>query len=99
MLTSLDHIIIGVHDLAAAAQTFATGIGLAVSGGGVHPTGGTSNRIVVIGDTYLELIAVHQPSEAQASIVRRLEQSEGYLNFVLSSNDLVADSQAIKARG
>jgi glyoxalase-like protein len=99
MLTSLDHIIIGAHNLAEAAQTFQDKLGLVPSGGGIHPLGGTANRIVVIGDTYLELITIDRPAEAHASIRQRLAKGEGYLNFVLSSDDLVADSQAIKQRG
>ncbi len=99
MLTGLDHIIIGVKDLDAATEIFRDKLGLTPSGGGVHATGGTANRIIVIGDTYLELIAVRTPSEAQASIVERLAKGEGYLNFVLSSNSMQADSEAMKARG
>ena len=99
MLTSLDHIIIGTHDLAAAAHTFEHKLGLVPSGGGVHPTGGTANRIIVIGDTYLELITIDRPQEAHESMRQRMEKGEGYFNFVLSSNDLVADSQTIKQRG
>jgi len=99
MLTALDHIIIGVHDLAQATNTFDQMLGLAVSGGGIHPTGGTANRIIVIGDTYIELIAVRAPAEAQQSMLARLAKGEGYLNFVLASNDIQADSAAIAARG
>ena len=99
MLTSLDHIIIGVHDLDAAAQQFHYNLGLRPSGGGIHPIGGTANRIIVIGDTYLELIAISQPEEAQESIRQRLAQGQGYLNFVLSSNDIEADSQALRQPG
>ncbi|HEY1349936.1 MAG TPA: VOC family protein [Ktedonobacteraceae bacterium] len=99
MLTSLDHIIIGVRDLEQAARTFGHELGLLPSGGGIHPIGGTANRIIVIGDTYLELIAVTLPQEAQQSIRHRLEMGEGYLNCVFSSDDLVGDSQAIRARG
>ncbi len=99
MLTGLDHVIIGVRDLDAATEIFREKLGLMSSGGGVHATGGTANRIIVIGDTYLELITVRTPSEAQASIVERLAKGEGYLNFVLSSNDMQADSKAMKARG
>lgn len=99
MLTSLDHIIIGVRDLDAAAHTFSHELGLLPSGGGIHPVGGTANRIIVIGDTYLELIALYKPEEAQESIRQRLEKGEGYLNFVLSSDDIEADSQAIRQRG
>ncbi len=99
MLTSLDHIIIGVHNLAEATQTFEQALGLVPSGGGIHPMGGTANRIIVIGDTYLELIVIDRPEEAHESIRQRLAQGEGYLNFVLASDNLVADSQTIKQRG
>ena len=99
MLTALDHIIIGVRDLEAAARIFGRDLGLLPSGGGIHPIGGTANRIIVIGDTYLELIALYKPEEARESIRSRLEKGEGYLNFVLSSNDIVADSQALRERG
>lgn len=99
MLTSLDHIIIGVHDLASAASAYQHVLGLVPSGGGIHPTGGTANRIIVIGDTYLELIAIDRPDEAQESMRQRLAQGEGYLNFVLSSDDIVADIQAMRQRG
>ena len=94
MLTAIDHIIIGVNNLDKAATQFSQKPGLAVSGGGIHPTAGTANRIIVIGDTYLELIAIHNPAEAQQSMLDRLAIHEGYLNFVLASNDIEADSTA-----
>ena len=99
MLTAIDHIIIGVNNLEKAATHFSQNLGLAVSGGGKHPTGGTANRIIVIGDTYLELIAIHDPAEAQQSMLNRLAIHEGYLNFVLASNDIEADSKAMTSRG
>ncbi len=99
MLTGLDHIIIGVYNLEAATAIFSEKLGLVASGGGIHATGGTANRIIVIGDTYLELIAVRAPAEVQQSMVERLAKGEGYLNFVLTSNDIEADSAAMKQRG
>jgi hypothetical protein len=99
MLTAIDHVIIGVNDLKRAEQVFSQKLGLAVSGGGIHPSGGTANRIIVISDTYLELIAVRTPAEAQQSMLDRLAIREGYLNFVLASDDIEADSTAIARRG
>src|SRR5258708_24120342 len=98
MLTAIDHIIIGVHDLEEAALVFSQKLGLAVSGGGKHPKGGTANRIIVIGDTYIELIAVDARAEAQQSMLERLDMQKGCLNFVLTSNDLQAGSAAIRTR-
>jgi catechol 2,3-dioxygenase-like lactoylglutathione lyase family enzyme len=99
MLTALDHIIIGVNNLEQAARTFSEKLGLTVSGGGNHPEGGTANRIIVIGDTYIELIAIRNPAEAQESMVERLAKGDGYLNFVLASDDIQADSAVMKQRG
>ncbi len=99
MLTAIDHFIIGVRNLEKAATQFSQKLGLAVSGGGIHPTGGTANRIIVIGDTYLELIAIDNPAEAQQSMLDRLAIHEGYLNFALASNDIEADSKAMISRG
>src|SRR5258706_14229039 len=99
MLTAIDHIIIGVNDLERATTVFSQQLGLAVSGGGIHPAGGTANRIIVIGDTYLELTTVRAPSEAEPGMLERLAKGEGYLNFVLASNNIEADSMAMARRG
>lgn len=99
MLTAIDHIIIGVNDLERATTIFSQRLGLAVSGGGIHPSGGTANRIIVTGDTYLELITVRAPAEAEQSLLERLAKGEGFLNFVLASNDIEADSRAMTRRG
>lgn len=99
MLTAIDHIIIGVNNLEQASALYSQKLGLAVSGGGIHPSGGTANRVIVIGDTYLELIALHAPAEAQQSMLDRLAIREGYLNFVLASNDIETDSRTMANRG
>lgn len=99
MLTAIDHIIIGVHNLEQASAQFSLKLGLVASGGGIHPTGGTANRIIVIGDTYLELISIYNPEEAQQRMLDRLAIHEGYLNFVLASNDIEIESHALTQRG
>ncbi len=99
MLTAIDHIIIGVRDLEKAAAQFGQKLGLLASGGGIHPSGGTANRIIVIGDTYLELIAMHVPAEVQPSMVERLAKGEGYLNVVLASDNIEAEGTAMRKRG
>ncbi len=99
MLTAIDHIIIGVHDLDRAAAQFGQKLGLQPSGGGVHPTGGTANRVIVIGDTYLELITMRVSDEVQPSMVERLAKGEGYLNVVLASDNIEAEGAAMRKRG
>lgn len=63
----IDHVLIAVADLAAAAQEIETRYGLASIEGGRHPDWGTANRIVPLGQTYLELVTVFDEAEAAES--------------------------------
>jgi hypothetical protein len=62
----LDHVVMAASDLAAAARRLAA-FGLASIEGGRHPGWGTANRIVPLGDAYLELVAVVDEAEAAKS--------------------------------
>ena len=63
----LDHVLIAVTDLEAAARDFESRHGLASIDGGRHRDFGTANRIIPLGSTYLELVAVVDPGAAAAS--------------------------------
>jgi hypothetical protein len=54
----LDHVLLAVTDLTAAGRELQARYGLASVEGGRHPDWGTANRIVPLGDSYLELVAV-----------------------------------------
>ena len=54
-------------DLESAARAFHARDGRAAAGGGRHPGWGTANRVVPLGDAYLELVAVVDPDEARRS--------------------------------
>ena len=70
MLT-IDHVILPVADLAVAAAEIETRYGLASIEGGSHPAWGTANRIVPLGDAYVELVTVIDPeAAAQAAFGR-----------------------------
>jgi glyoxalase-like protein len=62
----VDHLLVATTDLDAAAAA-AGRLGLPVAAGGRHPGWGTANRIVPLGDAYLEMIAVVEPAEAPSS--------------------------------
>jgi Glyoxalase-like domain len=66
-ILELDHVLIAVADLANAAREIEARHGLASVEGGRHPGWGTANRIVPLGETYLELIAVIAGAEAARS--------------------------------
>jgi Glyoxalase-like domain len=63
----LDHVLIAVADLAAAGREIEARHGLASIEGGRHPGWGTANRIVPLGEAYLELVAVVDEAEAAQS--------------------------------
>jgi Glyoxalase-like domain len=67
----LDHVLIAVTDLAAAARRIEARYGLASVEGGRHPNWGTANRIVPLGTSYLELIAVVDQQAAADSTIGR----------------------------
>jgi hypothetical protein len=67
----LDHVLIAAADLDVVARQFETEHGLASVVGGRHPGWGTANRIVPLGATYLELVAVVDEAEASRSAFGR----------------------------
>jgi len=92
-LTALDHVLIAVADLEAAAREFEARYGLASVEGGHHPGWGTANRIVPLGGAYVELVAI--VDEAQAThnplgqwIGRAHPAPTALLGWVVRSDDL-----------
>jgi hypothetical protein len=67
----IDHVVIAVADLAVASRIMEGHHGLASIEGGRHPGWGTANRIVPLGETYLELVAVVDAAEARQSVFGR----------------------------
>ena len=67
----LDHVLIAVTDLEAAAREFEAHHGLSSIEGGRHKDWGTANRLVPLGSSYLELVAVVDQGVAAASAFGR----------------------------
>jgi Glyoxalase-like domain len=89
----LDHVLIAVDDLAAAAEEVERRFGLTSVEGGRHPGWGTANRIVPLGTSYLELVAVVDAAEAAANAFGRwLAAAEGFrlLGWAVRPGDLDA---------
>jgi len=63
----IDHVVLCVPDLDRAGEYLSRRYGLVSHLGGKHPGHGTANRIVPLGDAYLELVAVVDPVEAVGS--------------------------------
>jgi hypothetical protein len=68
---AIDHVLIPVDDLAAAAAIVEVRYGLTSIEGGRHPGWGTANRVVPLGNAYVELIAVVDRDAAALSTFGR----------------------------
>ncbi|MDQ3693413.1 MAG: VOC family protein [Chloroflexota bacterium] len=100
MAFRLDHIVIGVHDLAAAAADF-TQAGFQVTPGGEHSSGNTHNALVAFADgAYLELIAFKDrqidPAHKWGA---QLAAGEGFLDFALLAGDLDGEAARLARAG
>jgi len=76
---AIDHVVYAVRDLDEAADRLRRELGLDSAAGGRHPGWGTANRIVPLGEDYLELIAVIDADEAAGHPFGRavLDSTEG----------------------
>src|SRR5947199_6117606 len=101
MLRYVDHAIIAVADLDAAARDYEQLLGFAVSAGGSHPGAGTQNRLIVLDPAYIELIA-RLPGASlteQSPVTPMFARAPGPIGFALASDDVDADSAAMRVRG
>jgi glyoxalase-like protein len=105
MLLGIDHIVIAVRDPDAAAERITDEVGLAAGGGGRHPRFGTFNRLIWLGDSYLELMGVADPELARgrsvgAAVLQLLERGEeGFASFAVASDSLPRDVVELRELG
>ena len=104
MLLAIDHLVIAVDDPDDAAAQLETKVGLAPGGGGRHDALGTFNRLVWLGDTYIELIGVFDRALAASSWIGRptlhaLDAGGGLATWATATDALDEDVAALRARG
>jgi hypothetical protein len=93
-MLALDHVIIAVGDLDAAAAQLLDEHGLDSVFGGRHEGLGTANRIVPLGETYLELIGIDDPDAASENpfgrtVLRFTADGEGLFAWAVATDDIV----------
>jgi hypothetical protein len=96
----IDHMIILVHDLDAAASTFAR-LGFQSTPKTFHPHG-TANRLQMLHGNFLELMAIDDPSKLTDRVERHrafLQRQQGTFALAFRSHDIDADRAAVLARG
>lgn len=99
MPSRIDHVIAADSNLAALEAAF-TRLGFSVVGGGTHPHLGTRNRIIVLGDGYIELLGIADWARASPVLQRKLSMRlGGWIGFALQSADIETETAAMRARG
>ena len=93
MLLGIDHIVLAVDDPDVAAAAIEQDLGLHPAGGGRHEAQGTFNRLVWLGDSYLELIGVFDRELAARSwigpaVLAALERGGGLATWAIAVDDL-----------
>ena len=105
MLTGIDHVILGVADVDVAAAEVEAKVGLRAGAGGRHDAHGTHNRLIWLGDSYVELMGVFDAALAAESwwgrhLLRVLSASPaGLAGVVFTSSDLEADVRMLRSHG
>jgi hypothetical protein len=94
----VDHVILAGPFLDALEEAF-THLGFHVTGGGEHPHLGTRNRIIVLDESYIELLAVADPERASPALMGFIAQGGGWIGYALQSSDIGAETAAMRARG
>jgi hypothetical protein len=105
VLVALDHLIIATSDPDAAANEIVSTLGLRAVGGGRHEAHGTFNRLIWLGDSYIELMGVFDAELARQSwwgshILQRLAGAPAaYAGLALASDDLPAEVERLRVMG
>ncbi len=105
MLTAIDHVIIACADPDAAAADLEQQLGLRATGGGRHAAHGTFNRLIFLGDSYIELMGIFDARLAAESwwghhIAALIDHQPAALAGVpIASDDLVTDVARLRAMG
>ena len=104
MLLGIDHLVIAVADPDDAAARLEETLGLAATGGGRHDALGTFNRLVWLGDSYVELLGVFDRDLAGRSWIgapalEALDRGGGLATWAIATDALSADLAACRAGG
>lgn len=94
----IDHVIVAAADLDHLEAAF-TRLGFRVVGGGQHPHLGTRNRIILLGEGYIELLAIADQQVVSPAVRERIMTAPGWMGFALQSSDIGAEADEMRMRG
>jgi len=95
MTLRLDHLAVAAGTLAEGVAAVEAALGVTLAGGGAHPHMGTHNRLLGLGDLYLEVIAIDPAAPAPAwprwFDLDRFTGPPRLTNWVARCDDLAAE--------
>jgi len=97
-LRGLDHLVVAVRDLEAAADRWHR-LGFTLTPRGRHPEWGTANRCVLLEGGYVELLAVAEPEAASPVATALREAAEGFFALAFATDDPAATAAAWRTLG
>lgn len=98
MILGVDHIVIAVHELNSAMETYRR-LGFSVVEGGAHPYGSHNALIGFKDGSYIELLGFYEESPAHPWWDLLHERGGGLIDFCLATDDIRADLAAFRAQG
>ncbi|MEG9861281.1 MAG: VOC family protein [Parvularculales bacterium] len=96
MISTLDHIIVAVHDLEAATLSWERLLGYRASWRGGHEAYGTVNSLFRLGNTYLELLA---PVGEDSVLLHRGEWTPGLTGLAFGTENIESAVRDLRERG
>lgn len=98
MIQGIDHIVIAVHSLERAIETW-RGLGFSVVEGGKHPYGSGNALIGFADGSYIELLGFYEESADHPWWDLLHGRGGGLIDFCLATDDIHADYAAFRAGG
>lgn len=100
MFTHLDHLIVAVDDLEAAAKNYQTLFGMTPVWIGEHKELGTSNALFAFKNTYFELLSATGEGLGADLVNHYLNQSgEGLIGIVFATDDIKKVKSSLEEQG
>ncbi|MBR0679522.1 VOC family protein [Roseomonas eburnea] len=98
-LVGLDHLVVAVRDLDAAAEAWGA-LGFTLSPPGLHSAHiGSANYTMMFGEDYLELLGVVTPTPHNQALRDFVAMREGLDRAAFTTTDAAAGAEALRARG
>jgi catechol 2,3-dioxygenase-like lactoylglutathione lyase family enzyme len=95
----LDHVVVAVRDLDAAAKTWGR-LGFTISPRGLHSAHlGSGNYTIMFGEDYIELLGIVMPTEHNAGTRAFLDSREGLERAAFTTRDAALGVQELKSKG